>query len=650
MAAEPTAKAEGGPPAAAGPRDSARAKDAAKSESRTSGKGEKKAKEEGKKEGGADGGKAGKAGKAAGAAKGAASAVKKGAGDGKAKGAGGVKADGEGEAAGDAASDAEHRAAIEIQRVARGRAARKRLYEMYVTTSKDGAPAALAAAGAGKKPGLNLKDVKGSKHGKLSSKRSSSDKGSKRDHPGTPTSAQRRSPKGSPRGAPSPAVSASKPPLERKSSSGRGGDAPGAQGSPDLAAQPAGAPRSPSPTRRKSPRKPLNLNDQRIQSELHGWVTLAVGGEAFVTKMTGRLPPHLRRQHSEQWAIRTSIDSERERERAAWREEVGGGDLMTMIPRAIIPHNHRLPSPRNAYFTVGVADPGGIGFAYGGVYPGKLHAKGQLVEQHEVRFSVGIAGSYLLYVSLRPPHTPWPVGGAASNGGEPTKMSPRGMPLQGDWQLPGSPFLLRVAPGRAYPLSTQLPPDELPVRGGKVTVKLDKNAPDVWTAAIVIKSRDKMGNLCEKNQGEEITAGFLGGGTAPAASGEAGEAGAEAGAAAATAKEADAKAAGDAKGEAGGKPKESERRGSIKPPAAPEVVDVKPAAPDEGLAATVTDMKNGSYKVKWTSNRPGTFNVFVKIDGLHVLGSPAKMLLSTGVAGVPSPKKAAASGGGGAAA
>ena len=50
------------------------------------------------------------------------------------------------------------------------------------------------------------------------------------------------------------------------------------------------------------------------------------------------------------------------------------------------------------------SDPKGIGFAYGGVFPGRLHAKGKVVDEHKVQFSVGVCGSYLLHVHLRPPH------------------------------------------------------------------------------------------------------------------------------------------------------------------------------------------------------------------------------------------------------
>ena len=56
------------------------------------------------------------------------------------------------------------------------------------------------------------------------------------------------------------------------------------------------------------------------------------------------------------------------------------------------------------------------GFAYGGVYPGKRVVRGAPVENHEVRFSIGITGSYLLYVALRKPtNASWPSSGAKAS-------------------------------------------------------------------------------------------------------------------------------------------------------------------------------------------------------------------------------------------
>lgn len=43
------------------------------------------------------------------------------------------------------------------------------------------------------------------------------------------------------------------------------------------------------------------------------------------------------------------------------------------------------------------ADRRGVGFAYGGVSPGTLHARGQLVRVHTVHYSIGLAGRYRLH-------------------------------------------------------------------------------------------------------------------------------------------------------------------------------------------------------------------------------------------------------------
>ena len=93
----------------------------------------------------------------------------------------------------------------------------------------------------------------------------------------------------------------------------------------------------------------------------------------------------------------------------------------------------------------------GIGFAYGGLYPGRLHAKGKLVEKHQVHFSVAKCGDYLLYISLHGQHS------------------------SGDSHVPGSPFTLHVAPGRAHPLTTQIAPADLPLKAAPEVPKTDKD-------------------------------------------------------------------------------------------------------------------------------------------------------------------------------
>ena len=77
--------------------------------------------------------------------------------------------------------------------------------------------------------------------------------------------------------------------------------------------------------------------------------------------------------------------------------------------------------PKSVFLKELEADAEGIGFAYGGVEPGRLRAHGNLVEWHRVYYSIGVCGSYRLHVGLRATHTP----------------------------LPGSPFRLDVAPGPA---------------------------------------------------------------------------------------------------------------------------------------------------------------------------------------------------------
>ena len=76
-------------------------------------------------------------------------------------------------------------------------------------------------------------------------------------------------------------------------------------------------------------------------------------------------------------------------------------------------------------------DPTGVGFAFGGVSPGFMHAKGQLHEVHRVSYSVDRVGKYLLHVRLRKLARP----------------------------VKGSPFALVVAPGAAHESTTYTRPE-----------------------------------------------------------------------------------------------------------------------------------------------------------------------------------------------
>ena len=43
--------------------------------------------------------------------------------------------------------------------------------------------------------------------------------------------------------------------------------------------------------------------------------------------------------------------------------------------------------------------------------------------------------------------------------------------------------------------------------------------------------------------------------------------------------------------------------------------------------ASCKDHGDGSYLLEWHSDAPGSYHVYVRIDGLHIVGSPALLLL-----------------------
>ena len=104
----------------------------------------------------------------------------------------------------------------------------------------------------------------------------------------------------------------------------------------------------------------------------------------------------------------------------------------------------------------------GVAFAYGGCDPGTLHAKGLVVKTHTVRYSIGLAGRYRMYVGLRQ----------------------QGVSLQ------GSPFLVTVVPGVCHAPSTGIPPEALPLQG---TVGRTGQV-----CSLTIQAADKMGNFCRE--------------------------------------------------------------------------------------------------------------------------------------------------------
>jgi hypothetical protein len=117
------------------------------------------------------------------------------------------------------------------------------------------------------------------------------------------------------------------------------------------------------------------------------------------------------------------------------------------------------------------SDPKGIGFAFGGVEPGRLHAKGELIETHKVHYSIAVCGVYRFHVGLR----------------------------HDGVELPGSPFLLHVTAGPASALSTRVPTEALPLAG----VVGDKGG-----CELLLQASYKMGNRC--TSGSAAVACFAG--------------------------------------------------------------------------------------------------------------------------------------------
>ncbi len=161
------------------------------------------------------------------------------------------------------------------------------------------------------------------------------------------------------------------------------------------------------------------------------WVTLVKGGRKLVTSRV-RQSAGSRQQHQQQWVRRVANDQS---------HKAAGA--------------HKLPSVSLELSS----DPTGIGFAFGGIHPGTLHARGNLVESHSVSYSVGLVGQYLLHVRLR----------------------------QQAAALPGSPFQLTVRPGKAHAQSSRLPKGVI-----QGTVGM---APEMG-CGITITTADIMGNMC----------------------------------------------------------------------------------------------------------------------------------------------------------
>lgn len=347
---------------------------------------------------------------------------------------------------------------------------------------------------------------------------------------------------------------------------------------------------SPIPSSRRSARGSPRLKLGKLRHADVGWVTLAANGESLVSKRTAQLPPHMRQQHLQHWTRRVALDSERERTRALERDRNTEDETARSpgrSPGRNIPHS-RSPPTTTAYSSEIASDPKGVGFAYGGLYPGRLHAKGRLIDQHEVRFSVAKVGKYLLYVSL--------------HGHQPARSTNRSS--SGESHIPGSPFMLVVSPGRAHPLSTKLELAKKPLRGVLITEdkgKEDKATasadPPRWQCSLNLVTRDKMGNACDSG-GADVTCGFL---LSPAAVME------------------EASTMHSGPENASGTHQASGNTANA---------TLRKSAPVKRLEdeSSCTDNGDGTYSLRWATGRVGMLNIFVKIDGLHVMGSPASLL------------------------
>ena len=263
------------------------------------------------------------------------------------------------------------------------------------------------------------------------------------------------------------------------------------------------------------------------------WTTLVEPGGAKNVSSRLRLDVGTRREHLHNWSLRRAHDAKEKRMDDEARERTASDDLRRASSAAAkapeskgnrmslalkIANKAESDAKQNAK-SRGIllelqAELDPFSFAFGGVYPGTLHAHGKVREVHKLSYSVGIAGEYLLHVRLR--HQ------AAA--------------------LPGSPFHLTVQPGPPFAASTALPAATLVGHVGE-------------RCEVVIRPADTMGNACQTGGG-----------------------------------------------------------------------GVKCSCNDAKVAATCDDLGDGSYRIGWTSQRPGEYEGAVTIRGEHVLNSPMRVV------------------------
>lgn len=206
----------------------------------------------------------------------------------------------------------------------------------------------------------------------------------------------------------------------------------------------------------KSPPKSPPLLEQKFPRQgILGWITIKKDGKSLVMKGS-QLEAGDRQLYLRAWARRVAVDKSLEKPKGTAAQ-----DRTLRRTKDFLPQANRNAS--SVFQNELSSDPSGIGFAFGGIEPGRLHAHGRPVDTHKAYFSIAMCGKYYLHVGLR---------------------------RQGV-SLPDSPFRLEVIPGPAHPLATTVPKEALPLRG---VVGFDTGKGQ--GCCFVLQTRDKMGNAC----------------------------------------------------------------------------------------------------------------------------------------------------------
>lgn len=231
-----------------------------------------------------------------------------------------------------------------------------------------------------------------------------------------------------------------------------------------------------------------------------GWITIKKDGVTRINPRLTGMDTARRELQRRSWHRRTSDDrgddARRTPRSATLMNPVRDMALKKMLREVDSSTDRHAKSMFRAAIASDLQD--GIGFAFGGVMPGRLHAHGVPVESHQVLYSVAKCGRYRLHVGLRKQV----VGGK----------------VVASVALPGSPFELLVEPGAAHALASFVPKDQLPL-SGLVGFKADggssssSNNPSPDTAAesggalagaspalcgcrLFLPVSDRMGNPC----------------------------------------------------------------------------------------------------------------------------------------------------------